>query len=208
MHPIAYDLTMSSKRVILSIVTIAVLGLTVGCSSGDEMNTVESAPTSVAPTRTPFRITRTETPTLTTAAKQECAKPTIEVTNTEFSDRGYQVPLTNGTTWTLRSVTVRVTNNSASKIATTGVRVRVNAPSSAGTAANNMIAIPEDTGRPERSYETINPGQYYDFRSNSTLGAIQSNGGEPTISVGFYDWHFSDRGTDIKCNLMHPDLHK
>lgn len=204
MHPIIYDLVMSLIKITLSIVTIATLGLTVGCSSDDEVNTVEAVPESVDPTGTPFRITRTETPTSTTAARQECAKPTIEITNTELSDEGYQVPLTSGTTWTLRSITVRVTNASSNKIATTGVRVFVSDISSPG---GKILAIPADTGRLDRPYKTIDPGQHFDFQSDATMGAIQSNESEPSIDARLYDWHFSDKDTDIKCNMMNPKLH-
>lgn len=204
MHPIIYDLVMSLIRITLSIVTIATLGLTVGCSSDDEVNIVEAVPESVDPTGTPFRITRTETPTSTTAARQECAKPTIEITNTELSDEGYQVPLTSGTTWTLRSITVRVTNASSNKIATTGVRVFVSDISSPG---GKILAIPADTGRLDRPYKTIDPGQHFDFQSDATMGAIQSNESEPSIDARLYDWHFSDKDTDIKCNMMNPKLH-
>lgn len=203
-HSITYHMKMSSKRITWIFVTITVLGLTAGCSSDNEVSTVEAVPKSVEPTTTPFRITRTETPISTTAAREECAKPTIEVTRTEFSDSGYQTPLTTGTTWTLRSVTVRVTNTSANKIATTGVQVFVSDISSPG---GKILAIPADTGRLDRPYRTIDPGKHFDFQSDATMGAIQSQESEPSVDARFYDWHFSDKGTDIKCNTMNPKFH-
>lgn len=191
------------------LLALASLALSAGCSpDGTEAEESTTEPTVAAAVSTPETTTATaRSPTTTVKAEPDCMAPKIEVLQADFVKAVYQIPLTPGTTWTLTKVIVKVTNSSANKIATSGVFASVDYISHTSEVGRSTLLMPEAMGKVGRPYVTIDPGTSFNFGNDVTLGAIQSDGSQPTLSAMLFDWHFSDTSTDARCLVLHPGLH-